>query len=86
MRIKFNKAAFAELRTSAMANDLVDEQADATSGRANAIPSTTVPAATEDYYEVEDGSDAKRARRRVRTANPRAIRHEAKTQALLKGL
>ena len=63
-----------------------DDEADRLADRANAVASTTDPAATEPYYEVEDGSDNKRARRRVRAAGARAMKHEAKTNALQKAL
>lgn len=86
MRIKWNEAGFRELLTSAGANALVEEHADRMAASANAVASTTEPAATEPYYEVEDGSDGKRARRRVRTTSARAAKHEAKTQALQKSL
>ncbi|MGB3480853.1 MAG: hypothetical protein WBB07_01385 [Mycobacterium sp.] len=86
MRIEFNAAGFRELLTSAGAQSLVDKHADALAGRANAVPSTTSPAATEPCYEVEDGSDGDRARRRVKTTGTRAARHEAKTQALQRNI
>lgn len=86
VRIKFNEAGFRELLTSAGAGALLDEHAEPMAAKANAIASTTEPAATEPYYEVEDGSDGKRARRRVRTTGERAAKHEAKTQALHKAL
>lgn len=86
MRITFNDAGFRQLRTSAAATAMLKGHADRIAEAANAVPSTTSPAATEPYYEVHDGSDAKRSRFRVVTANRRAVGHEAKTQALLKGL
>lgn len=86
MRIEFNDAGFRALRTGAAANALLDEHSEGIADRANAVPSTTSPAATEPYYEVEDGSDGERARRRIRTASRRAARHEAKTQALQRAL
>lgn len=86
VRIKFNNAGFQELLTSAGANALVQEHAEQIAAKANSVPSTTAPAVTQPYYEIEDGSDGKRARRRVRTTGERAARHEAKTQALQKAL
>ena len=86
MRIKFNQAGFRELRTSAAANAILDEHAEPMAERANSVPSTTEPAADEPYYEVQDGSDSDRARRRIRTTSARAARHEAKTNALQKAL
>ena len=86
MRITFNQSGFDELLTGSFAQGLVDDEADRLAGRANAVASTTDPAATEPYYEVEDGSDNKRARRRVRAAGARAAKHEAKTNALQKAL
>lgn len=86
MRIKFNEAGFDQLLTSAGAQALVEAQAQQVADRANRSPSTTDPATDEPYYEVEDGSDEKRARRRVKTASVRAIRHEAKTQALQRAI
>lgn len=86
MRISFNSKGFDELLTSAGAHALVTSHADDMAGRANAVPSTTAPAATEPYYEIEDGSDAHRARVRIVTASPRAAAHEAKTHALQRNL
>lgn len=86
VRIKFNSSGFNELLTSAGSKALVKEHADEMAIKANAVPSTTQPAAAEPYYEVQDGSDGKRARYRVRTTGDRAARHEAKTQALQKSL
>ena len=79
--IKFNPAAFEAILTSstvkAKVKGLAEEMADA----ANAVPPTTSPAPNEPYYEVQDGT-TDRARYRVRTTGRRAVRHEAKTQAL----
>jgi hypothetical protein len=86
VRIKFNSKGFNELLTSAGAHALLNPHADEMAVKANAVPSTTQPAATEPYYEVQDGSDEKRARYRVRTTGDRAEKHEAKTQALQKSL
>lgn len=90
IRIQFNTAGFRALRTSAAVDALLNEKADAVADGANAVASTTDPAATEPYYEVQDGSDAERARYRVVPAPgeqlARNIRHEARTQALEKGL
>lgn len=86
MRIKFHDAGFDQLLTGSFAQSLVDDAANEIAEKANAVPSTTDPAATEPYYEVEDGSDNKRARRRVRAAGARAMKHEAKTNALQKAL
>lgn len=89
MRIVFHEAGFRELLTSAPVKALVKEHAEAIAERANAVPSTTSPAAPEPYYEVEDGT-TDRARYRVATAQgeqlKRNVRHEAKTQALQKSI
>lgn len=86
VRIQFNEAGFRELLTGAGAQGLVEEQADRMAAGANAVPSTTQPAHTGPYYQVEDGSDGDRARRRVVTTDARAAAHEAKTHALLRQL
>lgn len=86
MRIKFHDAGFDALLTGSFAQGLVDEHADPMAERANAVPSTTQPAHDKPYYVVEDGSDNKRARRRIRADGARAMRHEAKTNALQKAL
>jgi len=86
VRITFNDNGFRELLTSAATTAMLKGHADRVCRAANAVPSTTVPAATEPYYEVQEASDSDRARFRVRAAGRRAVRHEAKTQALLKGL
>ncbi len=85
-RLEFHDAGFDELRTSAAAKELLKDAAEQMAARANAVPSTTQPAASEPYYDVEDGSDGKRARYRIRTTSARAAKHEAKTQALHKAL
>lgn len=51
---------------------------------ANETPSTTTPEFDGLYYEAVEASDAKRARTRVQTTGPRAVNHEARTQALLR--
>lgn len=90
MRIQFNRAGFRELRTSAAAEALLDPHAERIADSANGIASTTDPAATDPYYEVQEASDGERARRRVATAQGeqlrRNVRHEAKTQALEKSV
>ena len=89
IRFKRNVAGFNALRTSAWADGLVKAKAESIEAAANAIPSTTSPAATEPYYEakkVAEAADTKRARYRVVTTNIRAVNHEVKTQALLRGL
>ena len=86
MRIKFNDAGFDQLLTGSHAQSLVEDAANEIAEKANAVPSTTDPAATEPYYEVEDGSDSKRARRRIKPTSARAAKHEAKTNALQKAL
>jgi hypothetical protein len=86
MRIEFHDRGFQELLTSAATKAEVKGHADTMAARANATPSTTEPAATEPYYEVQDGTDEKRARYRVRTASERAAKHEAKTQALQRNI
>lgn len=86
MSIKFvrNVAGFNALRKSFA--DEAKAKAEKIEVAANAIPSTTQPAATEPYYETVDASDEKRPRYRVRTTGPRAQRHETKTQALLRAV
>lgn len=86
MRIKFHDAGFDALLSGSFANSVLDEHADPMLERANSVPSTTDPAHGQPYYEMEDGSDDKRARRRIRAAGARAMRHEAKTNALQKAL
>ncbi|MGX9669926.1 hypothetical protein [Mycobacterium sp. HM-7] len=86
VRIKFNEAGFRALLTSGAANSLVKEHAERVAERANEVPSTTQPAASDPYYVVEDASDDKRARYRVRANGARAMAHEAKTQALLRAI
>ena len=86
MRFKTNKAGFQELRTSANTKAFVRGFAEEMAETANSVPSTTDPAATEPYYEVQDGTDEDRARYRVRSASARAARHEARTQALQKAM
>lgn len=82
MQIKFNSSGFQELLTSAAANALLDEHAEQIAERANEVPSTTSPEATEPYYKVYEAGDSKRARRRIVTVGRRAIQHEAITNAL----
>ena len=88
MAIKFrrNVAGFNELRTRAATDALVRNEAEKVAASANAIPSTTTPAATEPYYEVVESGDEKRARYRVKTTGLRSSKHEAKTNALLRSL
>ena len=86
MKVTFHQDGFDELLTGSYANSLLDKEAEPMLDRANDVSSTTDPAATEPYYEMEDGSDGKRARRRIRAAGARAMRHEAKTNALQKAL
>jgi len=88
MAIKFkrNVAGFNELRTRPATDAWTREEAEKYAATANAIPSTTSPAATEPYYEVVEAGIETRARYRVKTTGPRASRHEAKTDALLRGL
>ena len=80
MKFVANNAGFAELRHSYKAE--IKSRADRMEAAANAIPSTTSPAATEPYYETHDASDEDRPRFRVATTSLRASRHEAKTFAL----
>ena len=84
MSIKFvrNTAGFNALRKSFDAE--AKAKAERIEAAANAIPSTTQPAATEPYYETVDASDEARPRYRVKTTGPRSQRHEVKTQALLR--
>ena len=86
MKFRRNDAGFDQLRTSPAAQALIKAEADNLEAAANAIPSTTSPAATEPYYETYEAGDESRARYRVVTTGPRAARHEAKTDALLRGL
>ncbi len=86
MDIKFNAAGFQELLTSAGAESLLDEHSEQVTERANAVPSTTSPAATEPYYKAYEASDANRARRRIVTVGQRAIQHEAITNALQRSI
>lgn len=86
MKIKFNNRGFDALRTSAGAQALVKEHAERIEAAANAIPSTTSPAATEPYYEAHEAGDEHRARYRIATTGIRASRHEAKTFALNRAL
>ena len=82
IKLVMNDAAFDEIRTSPGAKALLKGHADDIEQAANAIASTTEPAAVEPYYETYDASDKHRARYRVATTNIRAARHEAKTFAL----
>lgn len=86
MRVKFNEAGFRELLTGTGAQSLVEQHAQRVASSANRVPSTTQPARVGDYYEVQDGSDGDRARRRVVTSDARSVAHEAKTHALLRAL
>lgn len=86
VKIDFNKAGFRQLLTSASARSELRKHGRRIREGANAIPSTTAPAATEPYYEMVDGPSEDRARVRVQTTSSRAVRHERKTQALLRNL
>lgn len=86
MRIEFHNSGFRELLTDAATKAVVKGHADVMAEQANGSASTTEPATEEPYYEVQDGSDEKRARYRVRTTSIRAAKHEAKTQALQRNL
>jgi hypothetical protein len=79
-------SGFQQLLTSPATNAVVKGTQMTMAERANAVPSTTQPAASEPYYEVQDGTDEKRARYRVRTASERAAKHEARTQALQRNI
>lgn len=83
VQIRFNPAGFRALLTSDHAKSLAKDHAERVAEKANEVPSSTQPAAEDPYYVVEDGSDDKRARFRVRADGARAMAHEAKTQALL---
>lgn len=89
-RIEFHAAGFRALLTDASTKALVKSEAEKIAEKANAVASTTDPAAEDPYYEVEDGSDGERARFRVATAQgeqlKRNARHEAKTNALQKSI
>lgn len=88
-RIVFNSAGFEALLTSGPVKARVEKEADRIAASANEVASTTDPAATDPYYEVEDGT-TDRARFRVATAQgeqlARNVRHEAKTNALQQSL
>ena len=86
MHIEFNSRGFQELLTSAAANAALDHHADEITEQANAVPSTTSPAAEEPYYKAYEAGDENRARRRIVTVGQRAIRHEAKTNALQRSI
>jgi hypothetical protein len=86
VRVEFHSRGFQQLLTSPETNAVVRGHADDMAERANAVPSTTQPATSEPYYEVQDGTDEKRARYRVRTASERAAKHEARTQALQRNI
>jgi hypothetical protein len=86
MRFKRNDAGFNELRTRPAVDAWAKREAEQLAATANAIPSTTSPAATEPYYEVVESGSEKRARYRVKTTGRRAFLHDAKTDALLRGL
>lgn len=86
MKIEFNQAGFDELATSSEIDGLIKGLADGMAASANSVPSTTTPAATEPYYEVQEAGDEHRARYRVRTTGNRASKHEAKTQALQRNI
>lgn len=79
-RIVMNEAVLESLAAAA-----VEKAADGVAERANAVPSTTSPAATEPYYEAHEDNQHE-GQFVVWTANPRAMRHEAKTDALLRAL
>lgn len=81
-RIEINEAGFDALRTSVPVKNLVERHASELAARANAVPSTTDPAADEPYYAVEDTTDGRRARYRIHTTGDRSVKHETKTQAL----
>lgn len=86
VRIKINEAGFRELLTGAAAQGLLDEVAESVADKANSVASTTSPPYDEPYYEITDGSDEERARRRIIGTGARAMAHEAKTQALLRAI
>lgn len=86
IRFKRNDAGFNELRTRPAVDAWAKQEAEQLAAAANAIPSTTSPAATEPYYEVVESGTEKRARYTVKTTGARASKHEAKTDALLRGL
>jgi len=86
VRFKVNDKAFAELRTSETAKELVSKLADEIEDRANAIASTTDPEADQPYYKTWDATDEERARYRVATTGLRSARHEAITNALQKSI
>ena len=82
--IKFqpNLEGFDTVRTWPSTKALLLEKAERMAAEANSVPSTTLPAATEPYYEVNEAGDERRARYRVTTTSLRAYLHENKTFAL----
>lgn len=84
MKIEFHSEGFRELLRSGAARKLLAEKAAPITQQANAVPSTTEPAATDPYYRTRDVTDNQRAKRRIETTGPRSVRHEHKTQALLR--
>lgn len=86
MKIEFHSDGFRELLTSGYAKKELAKHSKRITARANAVPSTTEPAATEPYYRERDASNSQRARRRIQTTSARAIMHDHKTQALLRNL
>lgn len=77
-------ATIRKLMTSAGVKAEVHERGLRLAATANEEPSTTTPEYEGLYYEAVEASDAKRARTRVQTTGPRAVNHEAITQALLR--
>ncbi|SKV67701.1 Uncharacterised protein [Mycobacteroides abscessus subsp. massiliense] len=86
MAVKFSvsSATIRKLMTSSGVKAEVHERALRLAAKANEVPSTTTPEFDGLYYEAVEASDEKRARSRVKTTGPRAVNHEAKTQALLR--
>ncbi|MDO3237454.1 hypothetical protein [Mycobacteroides abscessus] len=88
MAVKYtvSSATIRKMMTSAGVKAEVHERGLRLAAKANEVPSTTSPEHDGLYYEAVEASDAKRARTRVQTTGPRAVNHEAITQALLRAV
>lgn len=88
MAVKYtvSSATIRRMMTSAGVKAEVHERGLRLAANANEVPSTTTPAHDGLYYEAVEASDDKRARTRVQTTGPRAVNHEAITQALLRAV
>lgn len=88
MAVKYtvSSATIRKMMTSAGVKAEVHERGLRLAAKANEVHSTTSPAHDGLYYEAVEASDDKRARTRVQTTGPRAVNHEAITQALLRAV